>query len=136
MLTASIGAADAQVQAGVLECRGGGGVGFILGSVTNLGCALHVDGVPDDLYVAAIQNLGVDIGATEVALAWVVSAAAAQPALGGLAGPYVRIGGVADGSVLSGGPNGSIALQPVKGQSEASRGIAASLEGLLLRPRE
>ena len=42
MLASSIGGADAQqvqrVQVGVLECRGGASVGFIVGSVTNLGC--------------------------------------------------------------------------------------------------
>src|ERR1043166_1725735 len=40
--------ADAQepmtrVQVGVLECRGGASIGFIVGSVTNLGCVLRVE---------------------------------------------------------------------------------------------
>ena len=32
-----------KVQVGVLECRGGASVGFIVGSVTNLGCVLRAD---------------------------------------------------------------------------------------------
>jgi len=56
MLVASIAGAHAQpmVQIGVLECRGGSSIGFIVGSVTNLGCVLRVAGLPDDLYVATI----------------------------------------------------------------------------------
>ena len=47
-LTASVAATDAQqpmqrVQIGVLECRGGASVGFIVGSVTNLGCVLRAE---------------------------------------------------------------------------------------------
>ena len=42
-----VGSAQAQqsrVQVGVLECRGGASIGFIVGSVTNLGCVLRADG--------------------------------------------------------------------------------------------
>ena len=77
MLMASYVTADAQqrVQVGVLECRGGASVGFIVGSVTNLGCVLRGDGMPEDRYVAVIQKVGLDIGITEeTALAWNVFA--------------------------------------------------------------
>ena len=61
----------ARVQVGVLECRGGASVGFIVGSVTNLGCVLRVDGMPEDRYVATIRKVGLDLGITqESALAW------------------------------------------------------------------
>src|SRR5262249_23478670 len=40
--------AQDRVQVGVLECRGGASIGFIVGSVTNLGCVLRVAGLPDD----------------------------------------------------------------------------------------
>ena len=47
-LVAPFGGARAQqpslVQVGILECRGGASIGFIVGSVTNLGCVLRVDG--------------------------------------------------------------------------------------------
>ena len=58
-------AAPMSVQVGVLECRGGASVGFIVGSVTNLGCVLRVDGMPDDRYVATIRKVGLDLGITQ-----------------------------------------------------------------------
>ena len=54
-----------RVQVGVLECRGGASVGFIVGSVTNLGCVLRVDGMPEDRYIATIRKVGVDLGITQ-----------------------------------------------------------------------
>src|SRR2546423_9689280 len=64
-----------RVQVGVLECRGGTSIGFIVGSVTNLGCVLRVNGMPEDRYVATIRKVGVDLGITEeTALAWGVYA--------------------------------------------------------------
>jgi Protein of unknown function (DUF992) len=69
-LLASVISASAQqpmqrVQVGVLECRGGSSIGFIVGSVTNLGCVLRVNGAPDDSYVATIRKVGLDIGITQ-----------------------------------------------------------------------
>ncbi len=62
MLAASL-VANAQpiqrVQVGVLECRGGASIGFVVGSVTNLGCVLRVEGMPEDRYVATIRKVGV-----------------------------------------------------------------------------
>ena len=85
-LAAFLAGADAQqpiqrVQVGVLECRGGASIGLIVGSVTNLGCVLRVDGMPDDRYIATIRKVGVDLGITqESALAWGVYAPATTPA--------------------------------------------------------
>ena len=76
MLVAPLAGANAQerVQVGVLECRGGASIGFIVGSVTNLGCVLRIDGLPEDRYVATIRKVGVDLGITqETALAWGVA---------------------------------------------------------------
>ena len=50
-LVASVAGASAQqrmVRVGVLECRGGASVGFVVGSVTNLGCVLRAEGVLAD----------------------------------------------------------------------------------------
>src|ERR1700690_849118 len=93
MLVVSLAGADAQpvqrVQVGVLECRGGASIGFIVGSVTNLGCVLRGEGMPEDRYVAVIQKVGLDIGITEeTALAWNVFAPVARLAPGDLAGQY------------------------------------------------
>ena len=134
MLTASIAGASAQqgrVQVGVLECRGGSSIGFIVGSVTNLGCVLRVDGVPDDRYVGITQ---------EPALAWGVFAPVARLGPGDLSGDYAGAQGSATlgvgvgGNVLVGGSNNSIALQPLSLQGQVGVSIAAGLESLELRP--
>src|SRR5712691_7130614 len=91
MLAALFGRANAQqpVQVGVLECRGGSSVGFIVGSVTNLGCVLRVEGMPEDRYVATIRKVGLDLGITqESALAWGVYAPVARLGPGDLSGNY------------------------------------------------
>ena len=70
LLVASFAAAQAQqpmqrVQVGILECRGGASVGFIVGSVTNLGCVLRAEGLPEDRYIATIRKVGLDLGITQ-----------------------------------------------------------------------
>jgi hypothetical protein len=142
-LTASVAGANAQerVQVGVLECRGGASVGFIVGSVTNLGCVLRIDGVPEDRYVATIRKVGLDIGITEeTALAWGVFAPTRRLGPGDLSGNYAgaqgsaTIGVGAGGNVLVGGSNNSIALQPLSLQGQVGLSVAAGLESLELRP--
>jgi hypothetical protein len=146
MLTVSCGVADAQqpmqrVQVGVLECRGGASIGFIVGSVTNLGCVLRADGMPEDRYVAVIQKVGLDIGITEeTALAWSVFAPVARLGPGDLAGRYAGVDASASvglgigGNALVGGSNKSIALQPLSVQGQVGLSVAAGLESLELRP--
>jgi Protein of unknown function (DUF992) len=142
-LTASLAGANAQerVQVGVLECRGGASIGFIVGSVTNLGCVLRIDGVPEDRYVATIRKVGVDLGITqETALAWGVFAPTRRLGPGDLSGNYAgaqgsaTIGVGAGGNVLVGGSNNSIALQPLSLQGQVGLSVAAGLESLELRP--
>ena len=134
-------AQQAKVQVGVLECRGGASVGFIVGSVTNLGCVLRAAGQPDDFYVATIRKVGLDLGITqESALAWAVFAPVARLGPGGLSGDYVGAQGSATlgvgvgGNVLVGGSANSIALQPLSVQGQVGVSIAAGLESLELRP--
>ena len=145
MLIASFAVAEAQqppmVRVGVLECRGGASIGFIVGSVTNLGCVLRVDGMPEDRYVATIQKVGLDLGITqETALAWAVYAPVARLGSGDLSGDYAGAQGSATlgigvgGNVLVGGSNNSIALQPLSLQGQVGINIAAGLESLELRP--
>ena len=143
-LSASLAATSAQqgkVQVGVLECRGGASVGFIVGSVTNLGCVLRADGQPDDFYVATIRKVGLDLGITqESALAWGVFAPVNRLGPGDLSGNYAGAQGSATlgvgvgGNVLVGGSNNSIALQPLSVQGQVGVAIAAGLESLALRP--
>jgi Protein of unknown function (DUF992) len=144
-LASSIAGANAQqmqrVQVGVLECRGGASVGFIVGSVTNLGCVLRAEGMPEDRYIATIRKVGLDLGITqESALAWGVFAPVARLGPGGLSGDYVGAQGSATlgvgvgGNVLVGGSANSIALQPLSVQGQVGVSIAAGLESLELRP--
>jgi Protein of unknown function (DUF992) len=142
-LVASFAEASAQqrVQVGVLECRGGSSVGFIVGSVTNLGCVLRVEGMPEDRYVATIRKVGLDLGITqESALAWGVFAPVARLGPGDLSGSYAGAQGSASvgvgvgGNVLIGGSNNSIALQPLSVQGQVGLNVAAGLESLELRP--
>jgi hypothetical protein len=130
-----------RVQVGILECRGGSSLGLIVGSVTNLGCVLRVDGMPEDRYVATIRKVGVDLGITqESALAWGVFAPVARLGPGDLAGDYAgaqgsaSIGVGAGGNALIGGSNNTIALQPLSLQGQVGLNIAAGLESLELRP--
>ncbi|WP_027551845.1 DUF992 domain-containing protein [Bradyrhizobium sp. Cp5.3] len=143
-LVASVAGASAQqrmVRVGVLECRGGASVGFVVGSVTNLGCVLRADSVPDDRYVATIRKVGLDIGITqETALAWGVFAPVDRLGPGDLSGNYAGAQGSASvgvglgGNVLIGGSNNSIALQPLSVQGQVGLNVAAGLESLELRP--
>jgi Protein of unknown function (DUF992) len=145
-LIASFAGAEAQapmqrVQVGILECRGGASIGFIVGSVTNLGCVLRVEGLPEDRYVATIRKVGVDIGITqESALAWGVYAPVARLGPGDLAGNYAGAQGSASvgvgvgGNVLVGGSANSIALQPLSVQGQIGLSVAAGLESMELRP--
>jgi hypothetical protein len=129
------------VQVGVLECRGGASVGFVIGSVTNLGCVLRTEGMPEDRYIATIRKVGLDLGITqESALAWAVFAPAARLGPGDLSGNYAGAQGSASigvglgGNVLVGGSANSIALQPLSLQGQVGFNIAAGLESLELRP--
>jgi hypothetical protein len=142
-LLASVINATAQqrVQVGVLECRGGSSIGFIVGSVTNLGCVLRVSGAPDDSYVATIRKVGLDLGITaESALAWAVYAPVARLGPGDLSGNYAGAQGSASigvglgGNVLVGGSANSIALQPLSVQGQVGLNLALGVEGLELRP--
>jgi hypothetical protein len=145
-LFTAVGVADAQqpparVRIGVLECRGGASVGFVVGSVTNLGCVFRVEGVPEDRYIATIRKVGVDLGITEeTALGWAVYAPVERLGPGDLSGDYAGAQGSASigvglgGNVLVGGSNNSIALQPLSLQGQVGINVAAGLESLELRP--
>jgi len=141
LTSAEAQALAAPVRVGVLECRGGTSVGFIVGSVTHLGCVLRVEGMPEDRYIATIQKVGLDLGITqETALAWAVYSPVAQLGPGDLSGNYAgaqgsaSLGVGAGGNVLVGGSNNSISLQPLSLQGQVGVNIAAGLESLELRP--
>jgi hypothetical protein len=130
-----------RVQVGILECRGAASIGFIVGSVTNLGCIFRSEAMPEDRYVATIRKVGLDIGITqESALAWGVFAPTARLGPGALSGDYAgahgsaSLGVGAGGNALFGGSANSIALQPLSVQGQVGINVAAGLESLELRP--
>jgi hypothetical protein len=136
----AVPASAQQVQAGVLECRSGGTVGFIIGSVTELSCIFRPDFGPRQLYRATLSRAGVDIGATAVtSLAWGVFAPTKQLGLGDLSGNY---GGVTAGAtvgvglganVLYGGSSNSVALQPLSVEGAVGLNVFGGIAGLALR---
>src|SRR6059058_3960666 len=141
VITASAQQPIQRVQVGILECRGAASIGFVVGSVTNLGCVLRAEGMPEDRYVATIRKVGLDLGITqETALAWGVYAPVARLGPGDLSGDYVGAQGSASvgvglgGNVLVGGSANSIALQPLSVQGQVGLNVAAGLESLELRP--
>ncbi|ABD06009.1 Protein of unknown function DUF992 [Rhodopseudomonas palustris HaA2] len=134
-------AQEGRVRIGVLECRGGASTGFIVGSVTNLGCVLRAEGRPDTPYVATIRKVGLDLGITqETALAWGVFAPVERFGPGDLAGNYAGAQGSASvgvglgANVLVGGSANSIALQPLSLQGQTGLNVAVGLQELELRP--
>ncbi len=143
VLVASMAGANAQsrTQVGVLECRSPGGVGLIVGSVTNFGCVLRINGRPDDLYTARITKVGVDIGVTgETGLSWAVFAPTVQIGPGDLSGNYAGVNASAaigvgiGGNAMVGGSNNTFALQPLSIQGQTGLSVAGGVQSMELRP--
>jgi hypothetical protein len=140
-LTAAANAQQGRVQAGVIECRGGPHVGLVLGSQNNLGCVFRSEGRPDDLYVATVTKIGLDLGITDqTAVSWVVFAPTLQLGPGDLSGNYAGVSasaavGVGLGAnALIGGSANSYALQPLSVQGQTGLNVAAGVQSLELRP--
>mgnify|MGYP001807059583 CR=1 FL=1 len=132
--------AQQQVQAGVLECRGGGSIGFVIGSVTELSCIYRPDFGPRQLYTAVMRRAGVDLGGTAVSsLVWGVFAPTQQIGLGDLSGNYggvtagAAVGVGAGANVMYGGSNNSFALQPLSVEGQVGLNVFAGVAGLELR---
>lgn len=129
-----------QTQAGVLECRGGETISFVVGSVSDLNCIYRPDFGPAQQYRAVLRRAGVDIGVTAVSgLIWRVIAPTNQIGLGDLSGNYggATAGGAfvvgAGANVLYGGSNNSVALQPLSVEGQVGLNVFAGVAGLELR---
>jgi len=134
--------AKANVEAGALNCRSPGTVGFIVGSVINFNCLfVPANGGRAYHYVAVMHHFGVDLGVTQnVSMGWAVFAPTRFLHRGDLAGNY---GGVQAGATvgvglganaLVGGNNNSFALQPISGQAQTGLSVSAGLADLEVRP--
>src|SRR5712664_2929595 len=142
-LVASFASARAlpPVQAGILECRGGQNVGFVVGSVTSLQCVFQSEGRRPEPYIATVRRYGVDVGFTQqTRFTWAVNAPNRRIGRGELAGNYGGVGANASvgvgfgGNFLVGGPANAYALQPVSVQGQTGLNVAAGVAGLELEP--
>jgi hypothetical protein len=136
----STGAFAQAVNVGVLECRGIGTTGFIIGSVQDLECVFRTDYMPPVRYHGIVRKWGLDIGITEQSvLAWGVLAPTARIGPGDLAGSY---GGVSAGAAvivgananaLIGGSNNTFALQPLSLEGQTGVNVTLGVANLELR---
>jgi len=136
----STGASAQGVNAGLLECRGIGTTGFIIGSVHELECVFKTEYMPPVRYHGIVRKFGLDVGITEGSLlAWGVVAPTARIGPGDLAGNY---GGVTAGAAfvvgaganaLVGGSGNTIALQPVSIEGQAGINVTLGVASLELR---
>ncbi|WP_398465712.1 DUF992 domain-containing protein [Tardiphaga sp.] len=142
-LAASVATANAQqpgqVQVGVLECRGGQNVGFVLGSNAHLNCVFQSAGGRAEGYVANIRRFGIDLGFTDnTTVQWAIYAPTTRVPRGGLAGEYGGVGTNASvgvgfgGNFLVGGPNNLYGLQPVSVQGQVGLNVASGIVQLQL----
>jgi hypothetical protein len=144
-LAASVATANAQqprqVQVGVLECRGGQNVGYVLGSNATLQCVFQSAGGRAEGYVANLRRFGVDLGFTDnTTVQWAIYAPTTRVPRGGLAGQYGGVGTNASvgvgfgGNFLVGGPNNLYGLQPVSVQGQVGLNVASGIVQLDLTP--
>jgi hypothetical protein len=139
LAAATPAAAQSRVQVGALECRGGGSVSFVVGSVNEFTCLFKPDGRRPQRYVATIRRFGVDLGFTqETVLTWLVFAPSARVGYGALAGTYVgpsagaAVGVGLSANALVGGSNSSFALQPLSVSGQTGLNVGAGIAGLEL----
>jgi Protein of unknown function (DUF992) len=142
-LIAPLASADAlpSSRAGILQCRGGQNVGFVVGSVTSLECVFQSEGRRPEPYIAIVRRIGVDLGFTQqTQFSWAVSAPNSRLGRGELAGNYGGVGANASvgigggGNFLVGGPANAYALQPISVQGQTGLNVAAGVAGLELEP--
>ena len=136
----STGASAQGVNAGLLECRGIGTTGFIIGSVHELECVFKTEYMPPVRYHGIVRKFGLDIGITEASvLAWGVVAPTARIGPGDLAGIYTGVSAGAavvvgaGANALVGGSGNTIALQPVSVEGQAGINVTLGVASLELR---
>lgn len=132
--------AQGHIQAGVLTCKGGEGVGLIVGSKKAYQCIFkHANGQADEPYAATVTRVGLDIGITgQTTMSWLVLSAAPELQTGALRGTYAGasagaaagIGGGAN--LLVGGSAKSVTLQPLSVQGETGLNLAVGIAAMTL----
>ncbi|MGE5267865.1 MAG: DUF992 domain-containing protein [Deltaproteobacteria bacterium] len=129
----------ATAKVGTLTCKGGAGVGMILGSKKNYDCVFQPTKGAPQKYEGAVTKIGLDLGFTSsVTIVWAVFASTDLPERA-LAGNYV--GANADASlgigagtkILVGGSKDSVSLQPLSVQGQTGLNLAVGVADLTLR---
>ena len=132
-MTATAYAQSGGVNAGSLQCRVSGGMGFVFGSSKDMECLFVRPDGKGERYVGTINKYGVDIGFTKEAhIVWLVFAPG-NIAAGALAGSYggatasATVGVGVGANVLLGGSNKQITLQPVSVEGNVGLNVAAGI---------
>ena len=138
LLTAPAQAAGVQV--GTLTCQVAPGVGLILGSSKDVDCTYRSTRGFDEHYFGSITKVGVDIGFTSGGrMVWAVVAPSSDVKPGALEGKYAgatagaTVGVGVGATVLVGGFDRSIALQPLSVEGNKGLNVAAGIGALNLR---
>lgn len=139
LLAAYAPASAAVAKVGTLTCKGGAGVGMILGSKKHYDCVFKPTKGAAQTYEGSVTKIGLDLGFTsKVTIVWAVFASTDLPDRA-LAGDYV--GANADASIgvgvgtkiLVGGSKNSISLQPLSVQGQTGLNVAVGVADLSLR---
>jgi hypothetical protein len=125
---------------GMLTCQMAPSLSVVAGSVQSMRCHFIPDeGHPQQAYVGEMNIVGPEVGiATGGVLAWDVLASTGGPSAAALTGVYVGgcgeipMGVGVGANVLFGGPNRTIALQPLLLEGEVEVAPAAGLPSLKL----
>ncbi len=136
----SSSAPKAGVQAGFLTCHVASGWGFVLGSSRKLKCVWEPQKGVKYNYTGDVTQFGADIGYHYASvILWTVVTATNDFGAGNLVGTYggataqVAVGGGAGVSLLVGGFNHSITLQPLSISGEQGLNAAAGIQAITLK---
>ena len=144
LATVAIGPANSAelgIKVGILTCDVQGGWGYILGSAKEMVCEYRpTEGPRGEYYTGSIARVGVDLGYSGPGvLVWNVIAPASdhtepgtlEGAYGGAtAGAAIGVGGTA--SLLVGGLDKSITLQPLSIEGHTGLNLAAGIAAMNL----
>lgn len=123
------------VRIGYLDCRVGGGVGYIIGSAKELECVFQstTGSRESEIYAGTMRKMGIDLGfTTEGRLVWAVFAPTAGYHRGSLSGLYsgatveATIGAGVGANLLVGGTSGSVHLQAISATGQLGLNVAAT----------
>lgn len=130
----------AKGEIGTLTCKGGAGVGMIIGSKKTFDCHFKPVKGATETYEATVTKIGLDVGFTSAAtIVWTVFSSTDIPGERPLTGEYV--GANADASlgigagtkILVGGSKNTISLQPLSVQGQTGLNLAVGIADMNLR---